>query len=169
MNIYPKLYLDKVTSIDIELLKKLDIKGLILDVDNTLIDYSKNLLEGAKKWCENLKKHGIVFCIASNSNNEKKLEDVSKALGIPYVAFSMKPFSKGLLKAKKIINMENKDIAVVGDQIFTDVMGANNLGMFSILTQVISEKEGILTKIKRPIEKKIIDKYLKMNKQNSKE
>ena len=52
MNVYPSLYLDSVKNINPTLLKKNNIKGLILDVDNTLIDYYRNLVEGAEKWCE---------------------------------------------------------------------------------------------------------------------
>ena len=65
MNVYPSLYLDSVKNINPTLLKKNNIKGLILDVDNTLIDYYRNLVEGAEKWCEELKNEGIKCIILS--------------------------------------------------------------------------------------------------------
>ena len=66
MNVYPSLYLDSVKNINPTLLKKNNIKGLILDVDNTLIDYYRNLVDGAEKWCEELKNEGIkciILCL----------------------------------------------------------------------------------------------------------
>ena len=66
MDIYPDLYLDSVKNINPELLRKNNIKGLIIDVDNTLIDYDRNLIEGAESWSKNLKDEGIRCIILSN-------------------------------------------------------------------------------------------------------
>ena len=162
--IYPKEYLNSVKDISIELLKKNNIKGIILDVDNTLINFEKKMLDGAKEWIENLKKEGINFCILSNSNKVKKVETVAKNLDIPFIYFAKKPFKSGFKKAKEILQLDEKNIAAVGDQIMTDVIGANRCGMFSILVKPIEEKDYLLTKIKRPIEKVIISRYIKNNK-----
>ena len=78
MNIYPDLYLDSVKNINATLLKKNNISGLILDVDNTLIDFDKNLVEGAEKWCENLKNEGIKCIILSNTSKQEKAANVAK-------------------------------------------------------------------------------------------
>ena len=59
MNIYPDLYLDSVKNINATLLKKNNVNGLILDVDNTLIDYDRNLIDGTVEWCDGLKNEGI--------------------------------------------------------------------------------------------------------------
>lgn len=120
--LYPRIYLDNVTQITSSILKKYNITGLILDVDNTLIDFNKNMLDGVKEWCENLKKEGIRFCILSNSNKKEKIEKVANELNIPYINFAQKPFKKGFLRAKNILNLKNENIAVVGDQIFTDII-----------------------------------------------
>ncbi len=161
MILYPKYYCKKVTDIDIEFLKKYNINGLILDVDNTLIDFDWNIIEGAKEWCENLKSKGIKFVIVSNTNKTKKVEKVSKYLDIEYVYKACKPLSKGLKKGKEILNMNYENIATVGDQIFTDVIGGNRLNMFSILVEPIAKKDIWITMIKRPIEKLVIKKYNK--------
>lgn len=161
MILYPKLYIDNVKEITFEILQEAGIKGLILDVDNTLIDYYKNMPDGVKIWCENLKNRGIKFCIASNSNKKEKVKEVSKKLDIPYIYFAKKPLKMGLNKAKKIMNLEAKEVAVVGDQIFTDVLGANRCKMFSILVNPIEEKDILITVIKRPIENLIKSNYKK--------
>lgn len=161
MILYPKLYVDNVKEITFELLQQNSIKGLILDVDNTLIDYYKNMPAGVEKWCEDLKNKGIKFCIASNSNKKEKVKEVSKKLDIPYIYFAKKPLKMGLNKAKNIMGLESKEVAVVGDQIFTDVLGANRCKMFSILVNPIEEKDIFITVIKRPIENLIKNNYKK--------
>ena len=161
MIFYPKIYLKNVKQIPISLLKKNKIKGIILDVDNTLIDYYENLIDGVDKWCIDLKNQGIKFCIASNSNKENKIKKVSEKLNIPYVFFAKKPLKVGLIKAAKIMGLEEKEVAVVGDQIFTDILGANRCKMFSILVEKIKEKDMLITRIKRPIENFIKKSYLK--------
>ncbi|MCI8965806.1 MAG: YqeG family HAD IIIA-type phosphatase [Clostridia bacterium] len=161
MNIYPNLYLDNVKNINPELLKKNNIKGLILDVDNTLIDYYKNLLVGAEQWCTSLKDEGIKCIIVSNSNKREKVETVAKALDIPYILFAKKPFKSGFIKASKQLDLEPNEIAAVGDQIFTDVIGANRCNMFSILVKPIDKKDIFITWIKRPIENMVVKRYLK--------
>lgn len=161
MILHPKLYLDSVKEINIELLKKYNLKGIILDVDNTLIDYDKNMPEGIEEWANKLKKFGILLCIVSNSNQKVKVEKIAKQLNIPYVFFAKKPLKCGFKKAKSILNLENEQICVVGDQILTDILGANRSHMFSILVKPISQKDIWITKIKRPIENKIIKSYKK--------
>lgn len=156
MFLYPKLYLNSVTEISIEILEKHHLKGLILDVDNTLIDIDKNMPEGIPEWIEDLKKHHISLCIVSNTNHKEKVEEVAKKLEIPYIYFAKKPLKSGFKRARKILKLENEQIGVVGDQIMTDVIGANRSNMFAILVKPINEKDIWITKIKRPIENKII-------------
>ena len=164
MIFYPKGYFNKVSEISLEYLKENSIKGLILDVDNTLIDYYRNISEETIKWANDLKQNGIKMCILSNSNKQDKVKEVSEKLGLEYSYFGMKPLKIGFLKAKKMLGMKNEEIAAIGDQIFTDVLGANRMKMFSILVEPIEEKDIFVTLIKRPIENYIKKKYLKMKK-----
>lgn len=161
MILYPKLYLNSVKEISLSILKKYQLQGLILDVDNTLIDYDKNMPEGVKEWSSNLKQAGIKLCILSNTNHKEKAEAVAQTLNIPYIYFAQKPLKKGFKKAKQILNLEAEAIGVVGDQILTDIIGANRSKMFPILVKPINEKDIWITKIKRPLEEKIIKKYQK--------
>ncbi len=161
MNVYPDLYLNSVIDINATLLKKNKLEALILDVDNTLIDYYKNLIDGAEDWCENLKSEGIKCIILSNSNKKEKVETVAKKLGIKYVMFAKKPLKSGFKKALEKLEMKPEQVAVVGDQIFTDVVGAKRMKMFSILVKQVGEKDIFITKVKRPIENAIIKKYLR--------
>ena len=166
MILYPKLYYKSVTEITTDILNEYNIKGLILDVDNTLIDYNRNMDSKVKEWVDYLKQNSIKFCIVSNTNNKQKVKKVSDDLNIPYIYFAKKPSKKGFLEAKEKMGLENNNIAAVGDQIMTDVIGANRCNMISILVEPISKKDIIITKIKRPIERLIIKRYLsKMEKE----
>ena len=161
MNLYPDLYLNSVIDINATLLKKNKLEALILDVDNTLIDYYKNLIDGAEDWCENLKSEGIKCIILSNSNKKEKVETVAKKLGIKYVMFAKKPLKSGFKKALEKLEMKPEQVADVGDQKFTEVVGAKRMKMFSILVKQVGEKDIFITKVKRPIENAIIKKYLR--------
>ncbi|MCI8617907.1 MAG: YqeG family HAD IIIA-type phosphatase [Clostridia bacterium] len=121
--LYPNLYLKKVEDITIEMLMKNKIKLLILDVDNTLIDYYKNLSEEVIKWAKEMRGQGIKLYILSNTNNKEKVEKVAQKLEIRYKHFAMKPLKKGFKKIEKETNIKPENIAVVGDQIFTDIIG----------------------------------------------
>ncbi len=157
MLLTPNMQVRKITDITIEMLKENNIKGMILDVDNTLIDLDRVPLVGIKEWMDNMKNEGIKFCIASNSLKKDKIEKVAKMLDIPYVHFSAKPTKIGLKKAKQILGIENsKNIAEVGDQLFTDVLGTNRMKMFSILTEPLCEEKVKINNLKRKLEKRVL-------------
>ena len=160
MNLYPNLYVKKVEDITIEKLIKNKIKVLILDVDNTLIDYYKNLSETVITWAKEMKGQGIKLYILSNTNNKQKVEEVAKKLDIPYKHFAMKPLKKGFKYIEKQLKQKPENIAVIGDQIFTDILGGNRCKMFTILVDPIDKKKDYwYTAWKRPIENKIKKKY----------
>lgn len=161
MFLYPKAYFKNVREITYEFLKKNNIKALILDVDNTLIDYDRNLPEENIAWVNNMKQNGIKLYILSNTNKKDKVDEVSKKTDIPYINFAKKPLKGGFIKIQKILNENYENIGVVGDQIFTDVLGANRCKMFSILVEPVGKKDLLLTKIKRPIEQYIKNRYFK--------
>ena len=81
------------------------------------------------------------MCILSNSNKHEKVKEVAGKLGLEYTYFGTKPLKRGFKKAKKMLDLENNEIAAIGDQIFTDVIGANRMKMFSILVEPIKEKD----------------------------
>ena len=161
MNIYPQAYFKNVKDITIQFLMQNKIKALILDVDNTLIDYYKNLSEEVVEWANNLQGQGIKMYILSNTNKREKVENVAKKLEIPYKLFAKKPSKTGFLKIKEELNIEPENIGVVGDQIFTDVIGGNRCNMFTILVDPVTQKDYWYTAWKRPLENKLKKKFKK--------
>ena len=161
MNLYPRIYLDRITEISIEFLRANQLNALILDVDNTLIDYDKVLPKDIEKWCKDLKSKGIKMFILSNTNKIEKVKKVANILELEFINFAHKPNKKGFLKVKERLGLKEENIAVVGDQIFTDILGGNRVNMFTILTKPIDTRDIIITKIKRPFEKIVLKSYLK--------
>ncbi len=161
MFLYPNIYLNKVEDITIEFLKKNKIKALILDIDNTLIDYNRKMSSSVKIWAKDLKGQGIKLYILSNTNHKDKVEKVAKELDLPYRNLAKKPFKSGFLKVQKELKENSENIAVVGDQIFTDVIGGNRCNMYTILVEPINKKDFWYTAWKRPIERLIKNKYNK--------
>ena len=164
MLLYPKAHFNNVREITIDFLQNNKINALILDVDNTLIDYDKNLSKETIEWAENLKKNKIKLYILSNTNKHEKVREVAKKLQIEYIYFAKKPLKSGFRKVQKILNEKPENIGVVGDQIFTDVVGGNRCKMFTILVEPIAEKDIWITLIKRPIEGAIKKRYMQKQK-----
>ena len=162
MIFYPKSYFKNILEIDMNFIEKNNIKAILLDIDNTMIDTDNNILEGLEDWVEEAKKHGIKFCILSNTNKKKKAEKMSKKLEVPYIYFAKKPLKFGFKRAKKILKInDSKEIAVIGDQVLTDVFGANRCSMYSILVEPLKQNDIWITKINRVIERRILAKYFK--------
>ncbi len=141
-----------VIDINIDFLENNNIKGLILDLDNTLTTHNNPKPdERILKWIENNKKHGIKMMIVSNNTNQR-VTDFAKILKLDFVANGKKPLSFGFRKAQKIMELPFSNIAIVGDQIFTDILGANIKRVTSIFVHPIEFETGFFFKFKRAIE-----------------
>ena len=140
--------------IDYKKLKKSGIKVLLFDLDNTCIGHkdrkaSKNLVELFKK----LKKKDFIVYIFSNSIDKKKVKNIASEIGVKYVYMAVKPFRfnfKKILRENKVLGGE---VAIIGDQLFTDVLGGNKMGIMTILVKPVSLGDNILTKFMRRLEK----------------
>ena len=161
MILYPKAYFNSVKDISISFLEENRIKALILDVDNTLIDFDKNLDSEIINWIDNLKENGIKLYILSNTNKEEKVKNVAQKLQLDYEFFAKKPLKSGFKKVQKILDEKSENIATVGDQIFTDVIGGNRCKMFTILVEPVDKKDIWITMLKRPLENMIKKRYKK--------
>ena len=161
MILYPDAHFNNVREITINFLQKNKINALILDVDNTLIDYDKNLPKETIEWAKELKNNNIKLYILSNTNKKEKVKTVANKLGIEYMYFAKKPLKTGFKKVQEKLKEPSPNIAVVGDQIFTDIVGGNRCKMFTRLVEPIAEKDIWITMVKRPLENAIKRKYHK--------
>lgn len=153
----PNMYKKDIFSIDYKKLKKTGIKVLLFDFDNTIIEKGNyKIKEETLKLFSKLKKEFIVY-IVSNSIHAKKIKTISEELNLPYIGNSGKPFKRGFKKLQ-LTNVKPNEIAMIGDQLITDVWGASRMNYFSILVDPINNDEWLLTKLNRVFEKIILKK-----------
>jgi HAD superfamily (subfamily IIIA) phosphatase, TIGR01668 len=156
----PTLMMKKITDILPETFHEIGVKNVLLDVDNTLASYrSHEPIDGAIEWTKEMEKAGFNLVIVSN-NYRSRVRPFAEKFGLPFITFACKPFPHGYLKAKKLLKVKStKDCVIVGDQIFTDVIGANLCGMKSILLEPVEIETGISFDIRRGAEKNLRKKY----------
>ena len=154
----PTYMIASVEKIPFVLLERDNIKGLIFDVDNTIATMGKGITESCYKWIKEAKELGYKICILSNSVNLKKVKRIMTDLDVLGLCFAKKPSTKGFEMALNLLDLKKEEVIMIGDQVFTDVWGANRFGIKSILVNPINKKEGPFTLIKRPIEKIILKK-----------
>lgn len=154
----PKFRFYRVTDITPEFLRQHGIKGLLLDVDNTLsIDKGQELLEGLPEWIATMQANDIRLTVISNAA-KKRLIPFAKKIGMQFVHRAGKPLFWGYLIGCKRLGLRKKETAMVGDQIFTDTIGANLIGMTSILVEPILLEDSASFRLRRRLEKKILKK-----------
>ena len=130
---YPTYIYEKVEDIPYDLIKKENIKLIILDMDNTLIDSNKKYKNTLKNWIKKMSDNNIKLCILSNSPFGDKVKQIAKELNMPYEFNATKPLLKGFKKVIQKHNIKRESILMIGDQIFTDIWGGNRMKFTTIL------------------------------------
>lgn len=157
----PNIKIHRITDITADMLIQKNIKALILDVDNTLsTHHGMELVFGLEDWIKDMHNEGIKLLILSNSK-ERRVKPFAEKIGLDYCPLALKPLPFGYMKAKKRLALKNREIAIVGDQIFTDVLGGNVFGITTIMTDLILPEDKISFKIRRRLEK-ILLKLMKV-------
>ena len=156
----PDMYQKDIFSIDYKKLKDNNIKCLLFDLDNTCVGYhEKNPTKELKKLFASLKKQGFIVVIFSNAM-PKRLVPFNN-LNVDLHPASRKPFKTSYIKMLKKYNLKNEEVCIIGDQLFTDILGGNKVGIRTCLVEPVTSEDFILTKIFRSIEKVIIKKFTK--------
>ena len=152
----PDIKLDRITEITVELLNKHRIEALILDVDNTLSTHHGQVLtDGLTKWLEYMKANNIKLTVLSNSK-EKRVKPFAQKIGLDFISLGLKPLPFGYMRAVKFLKTKYKHTAIVGDQIFTDIIGGNFLNLKTIWLTPIQPEPMLSFRIRRNLEKKIV-------------
>lgn len=134
------------------------VRGVLFDVDNTLVMHGAPATEQAKKLFDDLHKIGLKTCIISN-NGEARVRPFADAVGSDYIYKAGKPSARGYEQGMERIHTTPKTTIFVGDQIFTDVYGANRAGIRSYLVRPINPKEEIQIVLKRYLERIVLFFY----------
>ncbi|RJX28015.1 MAG: YqeG family HAD IIIA-type phosphatase [Dethiobacter sp.] len=152
----PKQYVEDVHGIDLQELKEKGIKGIILDLDNTLVPWNdKAVFPEVKEWIQQVKEAGFSTCIVSN-NNLRRGGEFSEILEIPAFWKAVKPRRRAFRKALKLMGLKPSQAAVIGDQVFTDILGGNRLGLHTILVRPLNQREFLGTMCVRKVEKAVL-------------
>lgn len=160
---YPNEYADSSYVINYEELYRNGYRGILFDVDNTLVPHGAKADKRAKELFERLKKTGFSICLISN-NKEHRVKSFNDEVNVKYIFDAHKPSVKGYERAMSLIGTNKKNTVFIGDQIFTDVYGANRAGLKTILVKPIHPKEEIQIVLKRYLEKIVLFFYLRNKK-----
>ncbi|RAL25815.1 YqeG family HAD IIIA-type phosphatase [Thermoflavimicrobium daqui] len=149
----PDHYAQSIYKIDFKGLKDRGIRAVIVDLDNTLVestrpDATPRLIE----WLDEIQQMGIQVIIVSN-NTKTRVSKFAYPLDIPFIHAAKKPLSQAFRKALEQLQAKKEETVVIGDQLLTDVLGGNRMGLYTILVVPVSNVEGIFTRINRRIER----------------
>lgn len=161
--IYPKEEFGSAYQIPYEAYYDKGYRAIIFDIDNTLVPHGAPADERARKLCGKLKEIGFQICFLSN-NRTKRVAPFAEALGAKYISNAGKPFRRGYQQAGNILQVDQDKILFVGDQVLTDIVGANRMGYYSILVGPVSRREGFFIVVKRLLERMSIFFYRKSRK-----
>ena len=160
-SVIPNMYCENYNNIDELHLLNIGIKKLIIDIDGTLLPADDiNVDEVLKEKILRFKSKNIDICLVSN-NKESRVTPVAKVLEVKYLAEANKPLPIAFDKAMEILNTTNKDeVAMVGDQMLSDVKGANTYGIYSVLVKPVSKHNNLFTGTSRFLQNRM-EKHLK--------
>lgn len=148
----PNCKIHRVTDITVEMLAERNICGLILDVDNTLsTHHGMQLVDGLEEWILKMQRSGIKLIILSNSNNER-VKPFAEKIGLDYISMGLKPLPFGYIKSARQMGLKKHNVAIVGDQLFTDSLGGHISGVYTFITDPILPEQMMRFKIKRKLE-----------------
>lgn len=160
MNIfYPDIYAKNIYTINYNKLKDKGIKCLIFDLDNTLVPVkAKMTTREVETFIRRLRQNKFTVILMSNSP-KKRVSLFKKSLDIPVFSFSMKPLKRKYKKMLKEYGFDLSEVACIGDQIMTDIWGANRMGFTSILVDKMTKEDFKWTKLNRIVESLILKHF----------
>ena len=152
----PKLFAESIKDISVEALLAQGKKGVLVDLDNTLTIWESEVLpQETIDWIGAAKKQGLKVCLLSNNKGER-VKRIAAILDIPYVDRATKPRRRAYRQGMETLGTHPTETAVIGDQIFTDVLGGNRLKLYTILVAPISTHEFTGTKFMRILERAVL-------------
>lgn len=157
-NLYPDEDADSAYEIDYQSYYDKGYRGILFDVDNTLVEHDQPVTLVAIALFQRLNEMGFKTCIISN-NKDERVRPLAEALESDYVYKAGKPSAKGYIKGMEQMGTTPETTLFIGDQIFTDIWGANRAKVHSILVKQIAKHEEIQIVLKRYLEKIVLACY----------
>lgn len=145
-------YNQSVYTIDFKRLFLLGKRGILFDIDNTLVPHGEVASEEIEAFIKKLIAIGYKIALISN-NSINRVSTFNQKLNLPFKSKAKKPRSESFYELTQTLGLKPKDMVFVGDQIFTDILGANNAGITSVLVKPIDRQEPLQIVMKRKLEK----------------
>jgi len=152
----PDVRIATVEDLTVERVRAMGLRGLLLDVDETLVDtHSTDVSSSVRSWIQTLRSANLRLAIVSNGH-PRRVQTVAKTLGIPATPLLGKPFPRAFHRGLTLLELDAADVAMVGDQVFTDVLGAHWAGLRTILVTPRSSGGLPHTRLLRKLEARIL-------------
>jgi HAD superfamily phosphatase (TIGR01668 family) len=149
----PDAYAPTLAAVDRAALWRDGVRGIVLDLDNTCCAYHEpELAPGVAEWVRAARADGFAIVLLSN-NFAERVAAVGAQLDVPSVANALKPLPFGFLRAVRLLGTDRRSTVVIGDQLFTDVLGAKALGYRAVLTEPLVANDFPLTRVLRFLER----------------
>ena len=150
----PSFLADQVWTIDLDALAGMGIRGIILDLDNTIVNWGDTWVRPeVSAWLRGVQDRGLRVCVVSNALRPRRVRVVAQELGIPAVMRAGKPLPSAFRKGMEALGTDSGTTCAIGDQVFTDILGANWLGLTTILVTPLSPRESPHTRLIRFLER----------------
>lgn len=157
----PTWHLKNVLEIDESFIKSNHLRGFILDLDNTLSMHGSPAAEqGVTDWLDRMRALGMKMIVVSN-NTKKRVEPLARDLGLDFISFGCKPLTIGISRALRKMRLPKKSVALVGDQIFTDILGGNLKRVPTVLVEPFHLEDKASFRFKRKLENIVFKRNLK--------
>lgn len=158
---FPDLYIKSIYELPLQELKEMGIRGLVFDIDNTIAPFDvADPDEALIAYFQKLRDMGFRLCILSN-NNKERVHRFNQKLRTLAVHKAGKPSPKKLLHALAKLHLTPEESAMIGDQVFTDMWCGHLGGLYTIMTAPICERDQLITKVKRGLERQVMRVYFK--------
>ncbi len=155
----PHIKRERITDISISDIRSLGVKALLLDVDNTMSTHGGQILtEGLTEWIEQMQQNGVKLIVLSNAK-KSRVQPFAEKISLPFIHLGLKPLPFGYFRAAKALGEKCKVVAIVGDQLFTDMLGGWFSGTKKILLTPILLEDKPSFKIRRRLEKILLTRY----------
>ncbi len=152
----PHLQIESVLKIHAEMLRALGVEGLLVDLDCTLKDYYSNEFSAqVVAWVEEMKREQVGFCILTNGRSGR-VTPLANRLNVACVPWATKPLRRGIRAGISKLGLDRTRVAMVGDQLFADVLAGRLAGVFTILVKPTTTHEPWITRLKRPLERLVL-------------
>ena len=149
----PRLMVNRLLDIDTDNLRQQGISGIVLDLDNTILPWDSNeLCPEASLWLKKALALGLKAGLVSN-NRTRRVAEFASQFAIPYASRAFKPSTRGFRHVITEMDLMPEQVVVIGDQLFTDILGGNRLGCYTIWVKPLTAREFFGTKITRHLEK----------------